>query len=1323
MKTSIFLSIVLFAISSKALNCGPSPTFKSRCDLFARGCPGFSEARTEVVQNADGSWKALCMLKGCNSGRWSSNPFHTETFDSPCGSTLQAQSDGLDGGGFGAGPGVCQTAVAGSFVGVDNQVLGETIPLTGVDFSLVYRSSRTDGYAHDTKIRIPVTTSELRSGVTQIEVKIYDQSGTEVDSEIYNNDTLNITHEFVGSGLGTSSQIYKVVVQESGPASDFWPIVSYVGIGHASFKPVGLGGWVPSVWLFYDAKSNMLHYGDGRQRKAYAVSLSPGYRVAEASGTLVYEFNTDGYVTSIRHGLTGQTLKTFSYSGGQLVSITSEPGGKVTQFSYALGKIASITSPYGKVTTVTTDSNGFLSSVTSPAAEVYEMIYDPDGLMTYFEKPNGASSTFLYHPDGRLYKDTHSGGYEIAVGIITNSPMLRFNQLDTPMGRSTHVYHYYSAASSSTYYPDGTIMSSGSLPDNGYFVTSRGDGTSIFQEPDPRFGESAMTVKTRKISIGGSVDIRQENYDTVVDPSSPSDPFTFNSITKEMSLTGGAEHKFTSTYVASTKSWRMASPLSVVQDVKIDDFGRPSQVQRGNLLPVQLNYDGDQLTSVVQGDRVSRLGYNCDTGLLESSANALGEVTLYGYNSAERLTSVVFPDSRTISYSYDSLGRVASITPPGRPAYLFSLNSRELLETFSPPTLSGVPNVNTAYTYNGDNQVESVTRPDGRVLTYDYDLTTGQLKSIEVDDGVASQSYDYTYDFYTGKVKTIVGPVKYSNELSYDSASYIGTQYVKDGAATLWHFRTALHAPYLKPLTEQIFAGTVYLSIAYQYDADERLSQAGDLAITYRPTDGLLAETSIGNFKDFYGYNAYGEIQDYVGYSGSILSPTTYYSENLTRDAIGRVVSKTEIIDGVSSTEGYDYDETGRLIEVERNGITVSEYDYDDNGNRNGGFTNISDSISASLDDQDRMTAYGILDYAYNANGDLVSKTNSLTSEVTTYSYDVFGNLLSVDAPGTSGDVTYQIDGLNRRIGRELGASTIRWVYDNRGRIVGELNASGDLSRRYVYASKRNIPDYFIEYPNSTKFRIYSDHIGSPRVVVRLSDGTIMQKMEHDEFGRVRADTNPGYTPFGFAGGIYDPVTGLVRFGARDYDPQTGRWTSKDPIRFAAGDTNLYGYVMNDPVNLIDPDGKCPMCFGAVVGGIAAGVATYVMNPNASPSTIATAVAVGAVAGAASGGISASSSLGVIFGANAAIGYGANVATQVATGTPWGQVSQSSAIVAGIAGGIGGVAGLGAGTAAFYRTPVIGNAIGIGAAETAGMCSSTLTGAAVGVGLEVGIGQ
>jgi RHS repeat-associated protein len=106
-----------------------------------------------------------------------------------------------------------------------------------------------------------------------------------------------------------------------------------------------------------------------------------------------------------------------------------------------------------------------------------------------------------------------------------------------------------------------------------------------------------------------------------------------------------------------------------------------------------------------------------------------------------------------------------------------------------------------------------------------------------------------------------------------------------------------------------------------------------------------------------------------------------------------------------------------------------------------------------------------------------------------------------------------------------------------------------------------------------TTYRIIADHLGSPRLVVDVATGAIAQRLSYDAFGRIEEDTNPGFQPFGFAGGLYDPETGLVRFGARDYDPEIGRWTAKDPLLFHSGSTNLYAYVGNDPVNRIDASG------------------------------------------------------------------------------------------------------------------------------------------------------
>jgi RHS repeat-associated protein len=100
------------------------------------------------------------------------------------------------------------------------------------------------------------------------------------------------------------------------------------------------------------------------------------------------------------------------------------------------------------------------------------------------------------------------------------------------------------------------------------------------------------------------------------------------------------------------------------------------------------------------------------------------------------------------------------------------------------------------------------------------------------------------------------------------------------------------------------------------------------------------------------------------------------------------------------------------------------------------------------------------------------------------------------------------------------------------------------------------------------------DQVGSLRAVVDGA-GNVIKRIDYDSFGNILYDSNPGFTvPFGFAGGLHDRDTGLVRFGFRDYDPDIGRWTAKDPILFDGGDVDLYGYCLNDPIGLTDPEGS-----------------------------------------------------------------------------------------------------------------------------------------------------
>jgi RHS repeat-associated protein len=178
--------------------------------------------------------------------------------------------------------------------------------------------------------------------------------------------------------------------------------------------------------------------------------------------------------------------------------------------------------------------------------------------------------------------------------------------------------------------------------------------------------------------------------------------------------------------------------------------------------------------------------------------------------------------------------------------------------------------------------------------------------------------------------------------------------------------------------------------------------------------------------------------------------------------------------------------------------------------------------------------------------------------------------------------VQYVPDGRGRRVGRYKDGVLVQgFLYQDGLRPVAELDGASNVVSRFVYGTRANVPEYFTSTKEdgiSHTYRIVADHLGSPRLVVRTDTGAVVQRLDFDEFGRVLADSNPGFQPFGFAGGLYDADTGLVRFGARDYDAESGRWTSKDPIRFGGGDTNLYGYVMVDPINWTDVWGTSSFC-------------------------------------------------------------------------------------------------------------------------------------------------
>lgn len=652
-----------------------------------------------------------------------------------------------------------------------------------------------------------------------------------------------------------------------------------------------------------------------------------------------------------------------------------------------------------------------------------------------------------------------------------------------------------------------------------------------------------------------------------VDPANSTDPLAFNTLTRTATINGRTA---TRVYDKATRTTTVTSPAGRQSYSVLDEKGRLIEAGVTGLEPIAMSYDTrGRLSGLQQGSgadtRATTFSYNA-AGYLQSATDALGQSGQLDYDAAGRVILQTLANGQQIGFGYDAKGNLTSLTPPGQPAHGFTYNAVDLATSYLPPSVPG--GGDTDYEYNVDKQLTKVTRPDGGVLSYAYDAA-GRLSALTIPAG----PYGYSYDA-VGRLSGITAPGGMG--LAYGYAGSLLNSVTWSGGIS-----GSVGYGYDTDFRVNQISVNITNPVAYQYDADSLLTQAGALTFTRNADHGLLTGSALGSVSDSYSYNGFGEPTQYVARTNA----TDLLNIAYTRDKLGRITRKVEMIGGGAAVAyDYSYDAIGQLIEVQRNGAAFASYVYDANGNRlsktAGGGT-----VTGTYDAQDRMLTYGNATYTYTANGEL--KTKVVGGQTTTYDYDALGNLRGVTLPGGT-QIAYLIDGQNRRVGKKIDGALVQgFLYQSQLQPVAELDGSGAIVSRFVYGKGINVPDYLIK--GGATYRIVTDHLGSPRLVVNVATGAIAQQMEYDEYGNVLSDTSPGFQPFGFAGGIYDRDTGLVRFGARDYDAGSGRWMVKDPIGFAGRMINLYGYCDINPIGCIDFTGQQTSSVDGIQITIAAG--------------------------------------------------------------------------------------------------------------------------------------
>lgn len=211
------------------------------------------------------------------------------------------------------------------------------------------------------------------------------------------------------------------------------------------------------------------------------------------------------------------------------------------------------------------------------------------------------------------------------------------------------------------------------------------------------------------------------------------------------------------------------------------------------------------------------------------------------------------------------------------------------------------------------------------------------------------------------------------------------------------------------------------------------------------------------------------------------------------------------------------------------------------------------------------------MSFGYDNNENLVTKT--VGSNVTNYSWDFNDMLTQVTNNGNT--YTYRYDALGNRVAKILNSVETRYVGS-----LAETDASSNITAYYVYGmgliSKIT--------PSNHAYFYHFDGIGST-VAITDSSGNVVNKYAYDEHGKVLSQEEAISNPFKYVGqyGVMDEGNGLLYMRARFYDPEIGRFISKDPIGFAGGDLNLYAYVGNNPSNFIDPMGLSASLGGCLV--------------------------------------------------------------------------------------------------------------------------------------------
>ena len=935
-----------------------------------------------------------------------------------------------------------------------------------------------------------------------------------------------------------------------------------------------------------------------------------------------YTYNSDGLVETVDGPRADVSdITTYSYdANGNVNTITNALNHVVTLENYdASGRVGQVTDANGVITTMTYTPRGWLATTTANGLTT-EYQYYATGSLKKVILPAGQTLEYFYDDGERLTAVQDNAGNRMEytldlMGNITKSEIkdpqgvVKFSQTQVfnALGQLSKTLGNNNQFTEVSYDADGAPTTSTNAKSQ--TTSSTLDAIKrVTKTVDAAQGETTFAYN-RKNQITKVTD--PENRDTV---------YTYNNFGELTKLTSPDTGITTYTYDAAGNLKTKTDAKNITVTYGYDALNRLiSQTYPDTNQNVTYVYDDvtngnkgiGRLTSVTETTGSTSYEYN-SFGLLSKETrviNGKSYTTGYDLDAYGRVSTVTYPSGRTFSYTFNSLGQVEALSTD-KNGSVTTLASNTVYLPFGPLTHFNFGNgIASTRNYDLDYRLDDKSN-SLRVVDYQYDLTNNvndvtdslvsennlqysydDLNRLTIATDSTSKTDGYKYDKIGNRAeKSLDSDIKYYFYNDTSRLLDIGA----DGNAIESPTSDPIHEWRLDETSGNTIAQSTYNSNHGTYLGNVTLEQpssspngrsihldgsSGTYVSLENPTElhinrgTLEARIKTSNAGTgwrgiavkhrAFGISLYSnELAVYDWSNGQRHSSRRYLNDNQWHHIVfsfdsGVTNGSHLYIDG-EKVLTFTY-----TIRSHERPFNIGTLVPDGSGYN---FTGNIDNVRVFNEPLTPQQLPGIDEtvvqekFTYDANGNVVRK------EGLSFTYNDTNRMTSSSVGGIT--TTYQYNAKGERSVKTRNGVETHFIFGPNGQLIAEADGQGNVTKEYVYFDGQPLA----QIVGDNIYYYHNSHLGTPEMLTDANQNIVWQA-SYTPFGKATVTNEAIVNNVRFPGQYYDVESGLHYNYFRDYDPEIGRYIQSDPIGLAGG-INTYGYVGNNPVNFMDPDGK-----------------------------------------------------------------------------------------------------------------------------------------------------